>query len=211
VREIEKQLYLEVRDTWQVAQAVVFCNLMVREGRIESKSVGFLLLKRYEASFERPLLSTVESWLTDGLCANWAAVDDLCLRVLTPLVRRHPTLIPRVRRWSRSRNLWLRRSSLVAFVPIARHGERLDIAYAAAAGLCADREDLIHKAVGWLLREAGRTDMPRLEAFLLRQGPRMHRTSVRYAIERFPPARRRELMDATRATRSVARRVNAGA
>ena len=61
-----------------------------------------------------------------------------------------------------------------------------------------DREDLIQKAVGWALREAGKSDMGRLEQYLRENGPRIPRTTLRYAIERFSPRRRRELLVATR-------------
>ena len=65
-------------------------------------------------------------------------------------------------------------------------------------GRGADEEDLIHKAIGWVLREAGKADRERLTAFLLRYGPRIHRTTVRYALERHPVAERKRLMVATK-------------
>ncbi len=61
-----------------------------------------------------------------------------------------------------------------------------------------DPADLIQKAVGWLLREAGKADAGRLERYLRANGPKIPRTTVRYAIERFPSAKRRELLGATR-------------
>jgi 3-methyladenine DNA glycosylase AlkD len=74
----------------------------------------------------------------------------------------------------------------------------LDEAYGLVASLLGDAEDLMHKACGWLLREAGKTDMARLERFLLSHGSAVPRTTVRYAIERFPETRRRELLVRTR-------------
>ena len=56
----------------------------------------------------------------------------------------------------------------------------------------------MHKAVGWLLREAGKADSGPLEKFLLRHGSKIPRTSVRYAIERFPKKERQRLLEATR-------------
>ena len=56
----------------------------------------------------------------------------------------------------------------------------------------------MHKAVGWMLREAGKTDMPRLERFLRAEGPKMPRTAARYAIERFPKDKRKHLLEVTR-------------
>lgn len=198
VREIEQSLFSRVKGDWNAGHALRFCEILVMERSHESKSVGFHLLSRFQADFEMRLIAVVESWLANNLCDNWAAVDDLCPSVVTPLVRRFPDLIPRARRWSRSRNMWLRRASAVTFVPMARRGEHLDVAYSIAGSLFGDREDLIHKSVGWLLREAGKTDMKRLEAFLRRHGARMHRTTVRYAIERFPETKRRVLLAATR-------------
>jgi 3-methyladenine DNA glycosylase AlkD len=92
----------------------------------------------------------------------------------------------------------LRRGAAVAFVPLARRGRELDAAYEVASRLFDDGEDLIHKATGWLLREAGTTDPRRLERFLRAEGPRIPRTALRYAIERFPPPKRKRLLAATR-------------
>ena len=110
----------------------------MKEGSRESGAIPFHLLSRYQKSFPRGLIRDVEAWLSDNLCDNWAAVDDLCSQVLTPLVRPHPDLVPRVKRWSRSKNMWLRRASAVTFVPLARRGERLDDAYEVAESLFGD-------------------------------------------------------------------------
>ncbi|TFG80457.1 MAG: DNA alkylation repair protein, partial [Chrysiogenales bacterium] len=72
--------------------------------------------------------------------------------------------------------------------------------YAMTARHFSSRDDLVQKANGWLLREAGKRDMERLEKFLLANGPVIARTTLRYAIERFPETRRRDLLKKTRAT-----------
>jgi 3-methyladenine DNA glycosylase AlkD len=82
--------------------------------------------------------------------------------------------------------MWVRRASAVALIPSFRRGLALDVAYDLAKTLHPDREDLIHKAVGWMLREAGKLDPARLERYLRAEGPAIPRTTVRYAIERFP-------------------------
>jgi 3-methyladenine DNA glycosylase AlkD len=122
--------------------------------------------------------------------------------LVTPLLARHPSLLAQVTRWTTARSLWVRRAAAVSLVPLARRGEALPEAYGVAEALFTDRHDLIHKAVGWLLREAGKTDAARLEAFLRRHGPAIPRTTLRYAIERFPPARRRQLLSDTRSRRT---------
>ena len=103
-----------------------------------------------------------------------------------------------MRAWARDRNMWVRRASIVGLIPRARRGEALDLVYEIARRLHSDREDLVQKAVGWTLREAGKTDMPRLERYLRANAAIIPRTTLRYAIERFPPERRREILIATR-------------
>ena len=125
-------------------------------------------------------------------------MDTLAPSVLAPLLRRFPDLLPRVAGWTQAENLWVRRASVVALIPLARKGEHLDDAYTNAERLFGYPEDLIHKAIGWLLREAGKADQPRLKAFLLQHGKRLPRTALRYAIERFPEAERKQLLAQTR-------------
>jgi 3-methyladenine DNA glycosylase AlkD len=95
-----------------------------------------------------------------------------------------------------SSSLWERRISIVAthyFIRIGEFADTLRI----AERLLGDREDLIHKAVGWMLREVGKKDQPTLESFLKRHGRIMPRTALRYAIERFPADLRRAYLDGT--------------
>ena len=108
-----------------------------------------------------------------------------------------PMSAPRIASWTRDRSLWVRRAAAVGLIASVRTGAALDIAYRVARDLHPDREDLIQKAVGWLLREAGKADARRLEQYLRDNGPAIPRTTVRYAIERFPTSTRRRLLRET--------------
>jgi len=190
-----------VRGAWSVVEAARFAALAVAEREMETKFVGLFVLARFKRDFPRALATMVRRWLAAGQCNNWALVDTLSGEVLAPLLDRHPDLVPVLTGWSASMNPWLRRAAIVPLASFARRGRFLDEAYAVATAVLADDEDLIHKATGWILREAGRTDAPRLVAFLRRYGSRMSRTTVRYAIEHLPAVQRRRLLEETRARR----------
>ena len=198
VRALVRNIHDQVKQSWDVADATDFGEILAGRRHLEAKMVGVLVLGRYQRRFPQSLLTRTRRWIEAGWFPNWAAIDGLCPAVTTPLVRQYPRLLSRVTLWGNSRNRWLRRASVVTLVPFARGGEHLDEAYDVVTSLLDDTEDLMHKACGWLLREAGKTDLKRLERFLLRQGPAVPRTSVRYAIERFPEAHRKRLLVATR-------------
>jgi 3-methyladenine DNA glycosylase AlkD len=97
-------------------------------------------------------------------------------------------------RLAKSASLWERRISIVATHWFIRHGDFADT-LRIAEKLLKDKEDLIHKAVGWMLREVGKRDVAVLEDFLGRHCRTMPRTALRYAIERFPEAKRQKYMN----------------
>ena len=96
-------------------------------------------------------------------------------------------------RLAKSASLWERRISIVATHWFIRHGDFVDT-IRLAERLLGGKEDLIHKAVGWMLREVGKRDVTVLEEFLGQHCRVMPRTMLRYAIERFPEKKRRKYM-----------------
>jgi 3-methyladenine DNA glycosylase AlkD len=92
-------------------------------------------------------------------------------------------------RLAKSASLWERRISILATHWFIRHGDFADT-LRIAEKLLADKEDLIHKATGWMLREVGKRDVGALEEFLSQHCRAMPRTILRYAIERFPEGKR---------------------
>jgi 3-methyladenine DNA glycosylase AlkD len=122
---------------------------------------------------------------------NWDLVDLSAPQVVGGyLVDRDRSELDRL---AGSRDVWERRIAVIATFEFIRRGQFGDT-LRSARKLIADPHDLIHKAVGWMLREVGKRDQAVLEAFLRRHCHRMPRTMLRYAIERFSPAKRRLYM-----------------
>ena len=198
VSGIERGLYHLVRKEWRYADAVAFCDLLMRDRYIESKSLGLTLLARYHRQYPEALLGDVKGWLAGNFCDNWAVTDQLSTQIVSTLIDKFPKLADTVESWSHSANLWLRRASAVSFVKPAGKGRHLGHAYRIATVVLPDSHDLIHKACGWLLREAGKSDAARLERYLLAHRSAIPRTTVRYAIERFPESKRQRILQKTR-------------
>jgi 3-methyladenine DNA glycosylase AlkD len=96
-------------------------------------------------------------------------------------------------RWARSRSLWRRRIAMLATLHFIKQDDFTD-ALRIADRLLTDDHDLIHKAVGWMLREVGKRDPRTLDVFLRTRYRRMPRTMLRYAIEKAPESERRKYL-----------------
>jgi 3-methyladenine DNA glycosylase AlkD len=198
MRELAKSIYAVHRDRATIDDAMELADALIRDRYLETKSVGIEIVARYRRDFPPRLLTRWKRWLAGGHSANWATTDAICGALIGPLLARRPALAGRMRAWSRDPSLWVRRASIVSLIALVRRGEALDLTYEIAGRLHADDEDLIQKAVGWVLREAGKADRQRLERYLRAGGPAIPRTTVRYAVERFSDRKRKALLRATR-------------
>ena len=119
---------------------------------------------------------------------NWDLVDLSCYNLLGDwLLDKDRSLLYRLA--SDRKNIWEQRIGMVSTMAFIRQGQ-LDDTFAIADILLDHPHDLIHKAVGWLLREAGKRDMDALRVFLDHRAASMPRTMLRYAIEKFPERER---------------------
>ncbi len=123
---------------------------------------------------------------------NWDLVDLSCYPLLGEwLLDKDRTLLYELARSGKT--LWEQRIGMVSTMTFVRNGQ-LEDTFAIADILLHHPHDLIHKAVGWLLREAGKRDKAALEAWLQPRCPQMPRTMLRYAIEKFTAQERQAFL-----------------
>jgi 3-methyladenine DNA glycosylase AlkD len=151
-----------------------------------------ILVAKYARADEANRLRIFAFYLRHaGRANNWDLVDTSAPYI----VGRHLKERPReaLDRLATSRNLWKRRIAIVSTLALIRDGE-IDDTLRIAEKLLQDKHDLIHKAVGWALREVGRVSRPALLKFLRTHCSSIPRTTLRYAIERFPLMQRKRIL-----------------
>jgi 3-methyladenine DNA glycosylase AlkD len=127
---------------------------------------------------------------------NWDLVDGSAPRIVGAHLEKRSRQI--LFRLARSKILWHRRVAVLAtfyFIQAGDFGDALRL----AEMLLGDKHDLMHKAVGWMLREIGKRDVAVLKQFLARHAARMPRTMLRYAIEKLPARARTRYLQAGKA------------
>ena len=122
---------------------------------------------------------------------NWDLVDTSAPQIVGAFLWKR-SRAP-LRQLARSQNLWERRIAIIATFYLIRQDE-FEPTLRIARQLLSDQEDLIHKAVGWMLREVGKRDPAAEEKFLREHYRQMPRTMLRYAIERFPERHRQRYL-----------------
>lgn len=172
--EVERLL----ESSWHEARVlavVILANAYPRAREADKQRIYTLYLRRTDR---------VNNWDLVDLSAPHIVGAHLLERSRAPL-----------RRLARSSVLWERRIAIVATQSFIRRDQFTDT-LAIAKILMKDRHDLIHKAVGWMLREVGKRDESVLRAFLDAHAGSLPRTALRYSLERLPPRVRQRYMSA---------------
>lgn len=125
---------------------------------------------------------------------NWDIVDVTCRAVLGDYIFHHPENKDLLYKMARSKNLWHKRLAIISTFFFIKQGQFED-SLKLSELLLHDKHDLIHKAVGWTLREVGNKDKAAEEEFLKVHYKTMPRTALRYAIEKFPEEQRKKYLN----------------
>ncbi|MDO8551491.1 MAG: DNA alkylation repair protein [bacterium] len=161
-------------------------NSKIHEYRL---SALLILIDKYKKTEDQERKKIFNFYLKNAKnINNWDLVDLSAPNVVGSFLQEKDKSI--LRRLAKSNNLWKKRIAILATYQFIRHNnfeETINIAEI----LLSDKHDLIHKSVGWMLREVGKRDQNLLEEFLDKHLREMSRTMLRYAIEKFPEEKRR--------------------
>ncbi len=159
----------------------------------EVRLVGLLILTAQFKAGDKKLKAKIFNFYLANLKGvnNWDLVDLSAPNIVGAYLLNKPKNI--LAKLVRSKNLWARRIAIVATLTFIRDGQ-LNETFKLTKLLLKDKHDLIHKAMGWMLRETGKKDLPALEHFLQTNYSSLPRTTLRYAIERLPTSKRQKYL-----------------
>jgi 3-methyladenine DNA glycosylase AlkD len=151
-----------------------------------------ILVEKYQKSDEKGKKRIYDFyWKNSKKVNNWDLVDLSADKIVGDyLFDKDKKLLYKL---ARSKNLWERRIAIIATFHFIKNG-KFDDTLRISEILLNDKHDLIHKAVGWMLREVGKRDQKVEEKFLKKHYKKMPRTMLRYAIERFDEKKRKFYM-----------------
>jgi len=132
-------------------------------------------------------------WI-DSYLNDWAKVDGFCNHTVGNFVQKYPASIMEIVSWTDSSNRWMKRASAVSLIIPAKKGLFLNEILTISDRLLTDKDDMVQKGYGWMLKEGSNLHQDEVYHYVLKHRHDMPRTALRYAIEKMPHDLKSEAM-----------------
>jgi len=193
VRNAANEYFSKIKDENKLA-IFSLCDGLFKSDYIEEAFIAsewaYLLRRRYEPSD----FYVFERWIGDYV-NNWAKCDTFCNHTMGSFMEQYPEYVRNLKNWAKSENMWLRRASTVTLILPARKGLFLKEVLEISDILMGDKEDLVQKGHGWVLKEASRRHQQEVFGYIMDRRKIMSRTALRYAIEKMPREMKKMAME----------------
>ncbi len=184
VNKISKE-YFKMIDSMTKSEIFDLCDILWQSGYIEESFIAcnwsYYIHKKYKPED----FQVFEKWI-DNYVNNWASCDTLCNHSVGTFIEKYPDYLVRLKEFANSGNRWMRRASSVTLIIPARKGKFLNEILAIADILLLDKDDLVQKGYGWMLKAASEANQREIFDYVMKNKPVMPRTALRYAIEKMP-------------------------
>jgi 3-methyladenine DNA glycosylase AlkD len=188
LKRLSAEVYRAVKG-WAPRERMRLMELLWRTGKLEGGAIVCYVLRRFIRSFGEEEFRQFERWV-DRYVRNWAHTDGVASWLLAACIANQPDLRFRLTKWTSSKNRWKRRASAVSLLQEAKAGRNTEFIFSIAACLLPDRDDMVEKGVGWLLKQTYPKRPRETVEFLLKQGTAASRLTLRYAAEKMTTADR---------------------
>ncbi|MDD1694496.1 MAG: DNA alkylation repair protein [Methanoregula sp.] len=187
-----KKYWKEVKNRPKT-EIFALCEELYQSGYMEESFIVSEWAHAISGRYEREDISVFRWWI-DTYITNWASCDGFCNHTMGDFIEQYPEYTDELKRWTQSENRWMRRAAAVSLIVPAKHGKFLEESIEIAGLLLTDKDDLVQKGYGWLLKEASRKHTDEVFAFIMKNKKEMPRTALRYAIELMPKDLKAEAM-----------------
>ncbi len=195
VSRIAKKYFPEVKPLGK-KEIFALCEELFKSDYMEEAFIASEWAYWQRDEYELGDFATFERWL-NRYVNNWAKCDTLCNHAIGAFIELFPQYIENLKNWAKSDNRWVRRAAAVTLIVPAKQGEFLADIFQIADSLLEDRDNLVQKGYGWMLKEASRMHQKEVFDYVMRNNKLMPRTALRYAIEKMPEDLRRRAMGKT--------------
>jgi 3-methyladenine DNA glycosylase AlkD len=192
VKKIATKYFREIKDR-DKKEIFSLCENLLQANYGEEAFIAFEWSYSLRSQYVPEDFAIFERWMSKYV-DNWAKCDTLCNHTLGSFVEMYPEFIENLLGWARSENRWLRRASAVTLILPTRKGASLEEVFEISDILLEDRDDMVQKGYGWLLKEASKKHKDEVFDYVMRWKAKMPRTALRYAIEKMPANLRNEAM-----------------
>jgi 3-methyladenine DNA glycosylase AlkD len=193
VKKIATKYFREIKDR-DKNEIFSLCEDLLQANFSEEAFIAFEWSYSLRRKYEPEDFAVFERWV-DLYVDNWAKCDTLCNHTLGTFVEMYPQFIENLGGWALSENRWLRRASAVTLILPARKGAFLKAVFEISDILLMDKDDMVQKGYGWMLKEASKKHQAEVFDYVMRWKEKMPRTALRYAIEKMPVEMRRLAME----------------
>ena len=169
------------------------CEDLFRSDYTEEAFVCSNWVPRLTDQFIPADLKIFERWIQTYI-NNWAKCDSFCNHTVGNFIEKYPAMVAELERWAKSDNRWVKRAAAVSLIVPAKRGRFLDNAFRISELLLMDKDDMVQKGYGWLLKEASRLHQDAVFQYVVKNKKTMPRTALRYAIELMPAELKSEAM-----------------
>ena len=193
VSKIARKYFLEIQ---RLSKQEIFslCEELLKLDYGEEAFIAFDWAYRLRNKYEPGDFIHFENWLNKYV-NNWAKCDTLCNHTVGAFIERYPRYMENLKRWAKLENRWFRRAAAVTLIIPARQGKFLEDVFEIADILLQDKDDLVQKGYGWMLKEASREHQKEVYDYIIKNREFMPRTALRYAIEKMPENLKRKAME----------------
>lgn len=192
VNKISRE-YFKLIESMTKSEIFDLCERLWQSGFIEESFIACHWSYYIHKKFEPGDFQIFEKWI-DKYVDNWASCDTLCNHTVGEFIEMYPKYLGRLKDMAKSKNRWMRRASSVSLIIPARKGKFIKEIFEIADILLLDKEDLVQKGYGWMLKAASEARQKEVFDYVIKNKNQMPRTALRYAIEKMPKELKLEAM-----------------